>query len=180
MMPESGALHNARRLEMYRSIIPAINRACVVSAAIGNSRAQGIAEDIERSGKGVIVLDNEGKAMTITASAELLLGADMSVRSGRLASEAPNNDQLLQSICAVARSGQRRSIRNFLLVRQDFSRPVLIMPFYCENLKMDDLPGARIVLVLIDLDRRNSPVSEHLRLCFGLTARGCELAQKLS
>lgn len=180
MMPSSGPPQNPGQLDIYRSVVAAVNRACLVSAALRNSRAHGIAQGIERSGKGAIVLDHEGKAILITPSAEMLLGADLSVRGGRLASEGPGNDQLLQSISTVARDGHRRALRNFLLVRQDFSRPILVMPFYCENLKMGDLPGARIVLVLIDLDRRNSPVSEHLRLCFGLTVRECELAQRLS
>jgi PAS domain-containing protein len=60
------------------------NRAAIAAGALADARRHGFAEGLARAGRAVILLDQDGKVVFVSAGAEQLFCAHFGVREGRL------------------------------------------------------------------------------------------------
>ncbi|RYG98824.1 MAG: hypothetical protein EON58_05980 [Alphaproteobacteria bacterium] len=179
LMTREGAPPTVRDKQALQILAPAANRACFLAASLRDARTIGFANGIEKAGKSALVLDHNGKVTLITPSAMALLGEALAIQNNCLKSDIPENARLLNEITAAAKSRHQRLLRNFLLVREA-ARAILVMPIYSYDRMIDGLPGSRLVLMLLDLERRNAPLMDHLKLCFDLSSREAQLAVLLA
>jgi len=117
----------------------------------------------------------------VNGRAEGLFTDTFGVRDGRLWSARPDTQRQLDGLAQAARDrrGPGR-LDNFVIDRGRLNGPVLARPSAVRGVGLDALPGARILLTLVDPARRLRPAIEDLRRLFGLTAAEAGVAALLA
>lgn len=167
-------------LEALRTLMPAADRASLFASAFRDNRARGLAEGLEQGGKPAIVLDHEGRVLFATPSAERLFGQGFTVRDGRLRGQTGPADGAFRRLSDHAGMTRPPMLANFSIPRPDGRRPIVAMPISVRDQAVEALPGARIVLMLMDLESRLGPPHEVLIEVFGLSPREAELAARIA
>ncbi len=180
LMGRRGSESTAIDTVVYRRFIEAADRAALLAAAKGDLRAQGLAEGLELGGRPTMVLDHGGRVSFATGGAEALVGQGFTILQGRLHSENHATDFCFRQLVLRAQSSRPGHPRNFLIVRSDGRRPILAMPVHLRDHSLHGLPGARILLMLTDLNEAKKPSAAALRSAFHLSSREAQLAGWLS
>ncbi|WP_296747212.1 helix-turn-helix transcriptional regulator [Mesorhizobium sp.] len=133
---------------------------------------------LELAGIAAMLLDWNGTVAALTTAAEALLGPDVSVRGGQLhILDGAANRQMADAVTAL-RAG-RTQPRQFIVVRREDKRPIVIQVTELPKLLSGAFGRAGVLLRLFDGDRKLMTAKEALNMAFGLTAAEARLAVEL-
>jgi DNA-binding CsgD family transcriptional regulator len=166
---------------LVRAFMPYAKRTALMARAMREARAAGMADGLAAGGLPCITLDEGGHVLHMTPAAAALLGDDFGVRCGQLHARHPESARELSRLVAAA--GGRLSegvLPGAAIRRMDGRKPVSIQPLPLRGLGLDALPGARLLLFLIDLDRKGGAALADLQRLFGLTRAEAEVAVRLA
>lgn len=161
-------------------IQPVANRAAILATLFRDHRIRGLADGLERSGRPSIVLGEDGSVVFFTSSVRKYLGGAFDIRKSRLAS---NDD---------ANASQIRLLERWLRDRSTLAAPMLSfrnpetagqiigLPLLAPDAGSTQLPGARLILMLVDLDQPREPGEKILVEAFRLTPRETSVARLLA
>ncbi len=156
---------------------PVANRALLLARHMREIRVRGMVDGLAAAGVAAILLDDDGKSILVTPEAEALFDADFGVRQGALWSSSPACRADLAMLAAMARGRLCPDLApNVALHRRNNRRPVLIQPVPVRGVGLDALPGARLLLMLVDLDRDAGGAADDLLRLFGLTQAEADVA----
>lgn len=167
--------------DMMKALMPAANRSALLASIMQDAIAEGIARGLEIAGRACFVLNHLGKVEHATPAAEALVGQGFLVKRAELSGLTPAADRHFRNLAQQARLSRPGALANFLIERLDGRRALLAMPIALRDHQLDGLPGARILVLLADLEPKG-PIAGASRLqqMFRLTARESELALHLS
>lgn len=152
-------------------------RVASLEARLRQSRASGMLEGLSSSGTPAAIINHAGQVSAVTPAAERIFGQDFGVRGGVLWSANADDAPGLAGLALAARSGGREFMRKSVLVRgQGRRHPVLVNASQVLGAGLDELPGARLLLVLSDLGAQDSAVSVELCNLFDLTTAEADVA----
>lgn len=164
---------------IFAQIAPAITRAAMFAARLNLARAKGMADGLEAANYAAVVLDHCGRSILATSRAEALFDSMFGLRGGALWSADATANAGLAAIAACAREGGGAPAPAVAAPRAPGRRPVLVLPLRVRGAGADGLPGARLVLSLIDLDARPRPLPALLCEIYGLTPAEARVASRL-
>lgn len=159
-------------LELLRS---AASRAALLACSFRDARIHGVADGLERSGRPSVILDQDGRVIFATTGAQQLAGSAFTVRQGRIAGLDNATEAHLRRLRAAIREREAR-LPAFPISAPLRARPVIAVPMRLYDDHVATLPGAHVLLMLID--PAVHPVGDHdiLRSAFGLSPREADLA----
>ena len=168
-----------------RSLLPLsapLSSAATTARALGYARAEGALGAFEFSDLAAIMLDRFGNVLRLNASAERLLGEDLAIRRGRIASVDPEATRRLdRAIHAMLISDDQSALMApVLLPRQGSRRPLIAYATRLVEISQNIFAPCQAILVIYDLDARSQPPEAALRQCFGLSAAEARLAGGLA
>jgi len=133
------------------------------------------------SGSAVALLDRFGKLVRLNAAAERLLGPDLKIVQGRIASiDHQATAALDRTLHAMLWAGPGQSLMPPVVLPRTERRPLLAYALRPPAICADPLAAAQAIVVLIDPDVRPQPPEEHLKLAFGLSTTEARLAARLA
>lgn len=164
-------------LDVFRS---AADRACTLASTLATTRARSVAEGLELGGKPTIVLDHRGRVGFMSPAAEALVGQGFSLRGGFLQGHHRETDAAMRKLTVHAGHTRKPQMSNFLIHRVDGRKPIIAMPIHARDHGLEGLPGARILVMLADLEYTPSGGAGLLIDIFGLSNRESDLALRLA
>jgi DNA-binding CsgD family transcriptional regulator len=156
-------------------LMPVANRTALLLNEIRRARIHGIAAGLEAAGRAAVLLDQDGRVSLITKDAETMLGSEIFVRANVLCSNDKTVHAKLVAIAEAVRRRKCRGLPNLVLHRAD-KLPLLVMPSPVCGAGLDLLPGARLILTLIDLEEPPRLRLETICDVLGLTRTEGQLA----
>lgn len=168
-------------VEGIRRFIPHARRAALIARSMREWRATGMAEGLAAAGLPTILLDHDGRAMFVAPSAAAMFSAEFGVRGGVLWARDPDSASSLARLSAFAegRIGDG-PLEGAVVRRADGRKPVSVHPLPVRGLGLDAFPGARLMLFLVDLDRKGGAASADLIRLFGLSPAEADVAVRLA
>jgi DNA-binding CsgD family transcriptional regulator len=160
-------------------MIPVVNRAVLLASRLRLARACGMAEGIEAAGHAAVVLDGRGMCAFISESAKRLFDAELAAPGGHLWAADPEAARGLAALAAAA-SGRLPGVLQSVVVPRRDRRPVLVLPIRVRGVGLEMLPGARLVLLLVDLAPKPRRRLDLLRQVYRLTPREADVATRLA
>lgn len=152
-----------------------------MAARLQQSRANGMLEGLASSGAAAVVLDHEGRVSAVTPTAEQLFDTDFGVRNGVLWGAASDDAACLAGLAIAARSRLDVIPQKSVLIRGlGRRRPVLINATRIAGVGLDEIPGARLLLILSDLGRREAGTQVALCELFDLSPAEAEVASMIA
>lgn len=163
------------------AFMPFANRTLELAHRMRQARIDSAADFAGGLGQALILIDHNGRPARVNGRAEGLFTDTFGVRDGRLWSARPDTQRRLDGLAQAARDrrGPGR-LDNFVIDRGRLNGAVLARPSAVRGVGLDALPGARILLTLVDPARRLRPAIEDLRRLFGLTAAEAGVAALLA
>jgi DNA-binding CsgD family transcriptional regulator len=164
-------------------LAPAANRAVTTALALRNMRATGMMDGLAAANTAAVLLDSTGHVRSVTPAAERLFDHDFGVKNGRLTTSDTRGAVGLTKIAAQAGGKGMLSsadLRTVAIYRQGKTRPIIATPIAVRGVGLDMLPGARVLILLIDLDTNTGDASVSLQRFFGLTPAEAAVAQLLA
>jgi DNA-binding CsgD family transcriptional regulator/PAS domain-containing protein len=152
-----------------------------LARALGFARAEAALAAFEVSGMAVALLDRFGKALRLNAAAERLLGPDLSIAHGRIASaDHDATGALDRALHALLWAAGGQSLAAPVVLPRAEKRPLLAYFVRPPAICADALAACQAVVVFIDPDARPQPPEAHLTAVFRLTAAEARLAIRLA
>lgn len=141
--------------------------------------AKGLAEGLGCTGEAAVVLDHRGLCAFATSAAEALFDECFGVRQGRLWAVDRRASQSIGRLIDYAMQRDPEQPPDAAIVPRIGKRPIAVVPLRVRGRGLDALPGARVILLLVDPDRRPRP--KHALLCdlYRLTPTEAEVAALL-
>ena len=163
------------------AFMPCANRTLTLAHRMRQARIDSAADFASGLGQALILIDHHGRAARVNGHAEAMFTDTFGVRDGRLWSARPQTQRYLDGLAHAAsdRRGPGR-LDNFVIDRGRLKGSILARPACVRGAGLDLLPGARILLTLVDPSRRLRPAVEDLRRLFGLTAAEAGVAALLA
>lgn len=167
--------------DLIRTFMPHARRAAIMARGMREWRAAGMAEGLAAAGLPSILLDNAGRALQVTPAAAAMFGEDFGVRGGAIWARHPDSMQELARLGAFA-SGRLGQVPpdGAVIRRSDGRKPVSVHPLPVRGLGLDAFPGARLLLLLVDLDRKGGAASADLIRLFDLSPAEADVAVRLA
>lgn len=176
---EAGVVEGQSAKHFKRIAELAMNSAST-AARIHDVRASGMLEGLMRSGVPAVLLDGAGRVTGVTSKAEAIFRADFGVRERRLWSANPADSLALRALSAfVANEHTLDARRRVFIQGQGRNRPVVLTALRVLGPALDQLPGARVLVTLEDLNPSQVDVSGDLRDMFGLSEAEAYIAMSL-
>ena len=158
-------------------IAPIANRAASTAIHLRNAQVSGHATGIDIAGMSAVVLDHNGNVFLHTSACERVFDETFFVKRGKLWAIDPEARLGLSAFERFATGYlETPTLPDLLIHRGDGRRPLLAQPLPIRGDARERLPGGRLVISLIDLDKRPLPQCDLLRQIFGLTSREAEIA----
>jgi DNA-binding NarL/FixJ family response regulator len=127
-----------------------------------------------------VLLDGIGRVTAVTSQAEAMFRGDFGVRQGKLWSANAGDAQALAALAAFASGEQAVDARRRVFIQgQGRSRPVVLTALRVLGPALDQLPGARVLVTLEDLNPSQVDVSGDLHDMFGLSDAEAQIATAL-
>lgn len=172
---------NKVELAKLTAIAPRISNAVELAHAMRQRYAQGLMEGLASASGAALLLDHNGRVMMANAEAETLFDTDFNVLNGYLRARDPAGQRHLERLAEMTRSALiDEALSNFAIQRYDGRKPIIAKPVRIRGAGLDALPGARIVVLLSDLDAPSKVHQRSLQMLFGLTAAEAEVALLLT
>lgn len=176
---EAGVIDGKSAQDFKRIAELAMNSASLASR-IHDARVSGMLEGLVRSGVPAVLLDATGRVVAVTPKAEAMFRGDFGVRQGRLWSANAGDAPALGALSAfVANAHSIDARRRVFIQGQGRSRPVVLTALRVRGPALDQLPGARVLVTLEDLNPSPLDVSGDLHDLFGLSDAEAQIAMAL-
>ena len=128
-----------------------------------------------------VILDSDGRASVVTPQAEALFDKDFSARGGQLWASDPVSQSALADLSQRARRPDRSMlVPDVVIHRPHGRRPILVQAVRVGATGLDALPGARLLLLLTDLDAPRRVKQDALRHLFGLSRAEADIAAQMA
>jgi DNA-binding CsgD family transcriptional regulator len=165
-------------LTSFEDLSVRLSSAAALGRTLGFAKAEATLEAFQISGRAAVLIGPRGDVFRVNRAAEMLLGADLQIRNGKLIS----SDRL-------ATAALHRAVYELLWLRHASSppivlprtsgRPMIAYPMSLPSLAQDFLGPARAAVVLVDLASQVAPAEAILRSVFGLTPAETKLAKRI-
>lgn len=176
---EAGVIEGKDAQNFKRIAGLAMNSAALASRIHG-ARVSGMLEGLMRSGVPAVLLDAAGRVVSVTPKAEAIFRGDFGVRQERLWSVNAGDAPTLGALLAFAGNKHMAGARRRLFIRgQGRSRPIVLTALRVQGPALDQLPGARVLVTLVDLNPSQLDVSGDLHDLFGLSDAEAQIAMAL-
>lgn len=176
---EAGVIEGQSAAHFKRIAELAMNSASTASR-IHDVRASGMLEGLMRSGVPAVLLDATGRVTAVTSQAEAMFGGDFGIRQGRLWSTNAGDAQALGALAGFVAGEHTVDARRRIFIQgQGRSRPVVLTALRVLGPALDQLPGARVLVTLEDLNPSQVDVSGDLHDLFGLSDAEAHIAMAL-
>jgi DNA-binding CsgD family transcriptional regulator len=170
-----------KEVDRLATLSKSLAAAGALARALGFARAEAALAAFEVSGLAVALVDRLGKALRLNAAAERLLGPDLKIAHGRLASlDHDATAALDRALHILLRTANGRALTPPILLPRAEKRPLLAYVVRPPAICADALAAAQAVVVFIDPDARPQPPEAHLRAAFGLSTAEARLAARLA
>lgn len=157
-------------IDTLSAIAPVANRALLMARHMREVRVRGMLDGLASANFAAIILDSNGKAHAMTPHAEAMFGAEIDIRSGNLWSSSSSANEALDKLAARARTGAINDVAPDIVIRRpDGRKPLLVQSMPVRGIGLDALPGARILVMLTDLDSNTTPTVAELERLFDLS-----------
>lgn len=165
----------------FKQVAKTAIRVASLEARLQQSRANGMLEGLSSSGTPAVIINHAGEVSAVTSAAERIFGKDFGVRGGVLWSLNADDASALAGLAMSARLGERELMQKSILVRgQGRRHPVLVTASQVLGAGLDELPGARLLLILSDLGAQDSVASVELCNLFDLTTAEGDVATMIA
>jgi DNA-binding CsgD family transcriptional regulator len=157
-------------VDMLTGLAPFANRALLMARHMREMRVGGMLDGLASANLAALILDSDGKAHVVTPSAGSMLGSEIDIRSGSLWASDSSANEALRQLAARARSGAIGGLVPDIVIRRpDGRKPILVQPIPVRGMGLDVLPGARILVMLTDLDANITATAAELERLFDLS-----------
>jgi DNA-binding CsgD family transcriptional regulator len=168
-------------VDLLTGLAPLANRALLMARHMREVRVRGMLEGLASANFAALILDSDGKAQAVTPSAESMLGSEIDIRSGSLWASDSSANEALGQLASRARSGLTEGVAQDIVIRRrDGRKPILVQPVPVRGVGLDALPGARILVMLTDLDVNITATAAKLEQLFDLSNAESHVASLLA
>jgi DNA-binding CsgD family transcriptional regulator len=163
-------------------VAPQLRGAVSLAERFALAKGQSSIETLERVGYAALVLDNNGQMVLINASAESMLGGDLTLSADRLHARDHESDRRLQTLIdrAVAPRALEAQVPSPEFVRRFEGRPFMVEAMPASGALRDVFRRIAALVVITDLNARPRAPDCLIREAFGLTAAEARLAATLA
>lgn len=151
-------------------------RAAAFISRLEMTRASGMLEGLETIGAAAILLNEDGMVIGLTSAAVALFDDDFNLRKGRLRAAAAADAAALDGLCAMARAEPPPPSAVVVLRGGAQQRAIRIEAARITGPGLDDLVGARLMLILTSLGAACRGLAGELRRRYNLTAAEADVA----
>ncbi|MFZ4685950.1 MAG: helix-turn-helix transcriptional regulator [Hyphomonadaceae bacterium] len=157
-------------VDMLTRLAPFANRALLMARHLRDVRVGGMLSGLASANLAALILDSDGKAQAVTPSAQSMLGSEIDIRSGSLWASDSSANEALGQLARRARNGLIDGLTPDIVIRRpDGRKPILIQPIPVRGVGLDALPGARILVMLTDLEANTAATAAELECLFDLS-----------
>jgi len=167
-------------IDALTGLAPFANRALLMAHSMREVRVRGMLDGLASADVAAIIVDSDGKVRVATPKAQAMFGAEIGVRSGHLWASSPDARDALDKLTSLALTGAVDAlVPDIVIRRNDGRKPLLIQPMPVRGMGLDALPGARILLMLTDLDANTATTAAELEHLFDLSHAESQVAALL-
>lgn len=164
-----------------QTFMPCANRALHLRRQIRDVRVQGMLDIADATMSAVLVLDHTGRVAAINPQAERVLEGVIGIRGGKLSSAHPASHTRLETLAQAARdNGKPGILANFVVQKPDGTVRLLVRPVAVREAGLDILPGARILVTIVEAKPSRVIAEDDLREVFGLSRAEASVAALLA
>jgi DNA-binding CsgD family transcriptional regulator len=157
-------------VDMLTRLAPFANRALLMARHLRDVRVGGMLSGLASANLAALILDSDGKAQAVTPSAQSMLGSEIDIRSGSLWASDSSANEALGQLARRARNGLIDGLTPDIVIRRpDGRKPILVQPIPVRGVGLDALPGARILVMLTDLEANTAATAAELERLFDLS-----------
>lgn len=168
-------------IRQLQQIAKAANRSALVAQRLRSARLGGMLDGLASVGVAALTLSRDGRVLEYTPQAEQIFDEEFGPVRGVLRANDRASQLALDRLAATARSFVGLvGLENAVVRRTDGRRPVLVEPITVRGLGLDGFPGARMLLVLVDLDQPTGAPGRQLMQLFHLSPAEADIAIQLS
>lgn len=154
----------------FRRIARAAMSAATMAVHTDAAHARGVLKGLIEGRVAAALLDHNGRVSVLTPAAEALFDPSFGVRDGLLWASSLEDRQKLDGLTwrAHARNAPL-PVRAFTLRANGPGRPIQVDVSRVEGAGLDELPGARLLLVFRDPSAGDASLAQRLCVTYGLT-----------
>jgi DNA-binding CsgD family transcriptional regulator/PAS domain-containing protein len=168
-------------VERLAALSKSLAAAGALARALGFARIEAALAAFEVSGLAVALFDRLGKVLRLNAAAEALLGTDLMIAHGRIASADHDATAALnRALHALLWAASGQALAPPVALPRADKRPLLAYAVRPPAICGDALAACQAVVVFIDPDARPQPPETHLKTAFGLSPAEARLAARLA
>jgi DNA-binding CsgD family transcriptional regulator len=169
-------------LKKLTNISSALSRAATEARALGLARAEGALNAFSLLKWPAVLLDHSGQVIQMNQNAKQLLGGDVAIRKGQVASFANRvTAVLMRELRAFMRSDLSIIYKPLMpLPRRGDNRPLLVFALRLSAISEDVFARREAILKFIDLDLHPQLSESLLCRCFALSAAEARLAKGIA
>ncbi len=168
-------------IRLLQQMAKAANRSALVAQRLRSARMDGMLDGLASVGVAALTLSRDGRVLQFTPQAEQIFDEEFGPVRGVLRAQDRASQAALDRVAASARSTLGLvGLENAVVRRTDGRRPILVEPIAVRGLGLDGFPGARMLLVLIDLDQPTGAPGRQLMQLFHLSPAEADIAIQLS
>ena len=165
---------------LLTGLAPFANRTLLMARHMREVRVRGMLDGLASANFAALILDNDGKAQAVTPSADSMLGSEIDIRSGSLWASNSRANEALDQLASRARRGLIEGLAQDIVIRRaDGRKPILVQPIPARGVALDALPGARILVMLTDLEANTTATAAELERLFDLSPAESHVAALL-
>lgn len=177
---EEAGVIEGRVAHHFKRIVELAMNSASTAARVHTERSSGMLEGLMKSGVPALLLDGAGRVIAVTSKAEAIFRDDFGIRQGKLWSANPGDAMALGMLSAFIANEDIVDARRRVFVQgQGRNRPVVLTALRVLGPALDQLPGARVLVTLEDLNPSQTDVSGDLRDMFGLSDAEAQIAMAL-
>ena len=177
---EEGGVIDGQSARDFRRIAELAMNVASLSAQLHDARASGMLEGLMQSGVAAVLLEDSGRVIGVTPAAETIFRSDFGVRDGRLWSANTVDARALGELVAFAQGAASGEARRRAFIRgHGRSRPVVLTALRILGPALDQLPGARLLVTLEDMNPSLGDITADIRDLFGLSEAEAQIAMAL-
>ncbi|MCJ2133430.1 helix-turn-helix transcriptional regulator [Methylobacterium sp. J-026] len=162
--------------ERLATLSPLLQRAALLTTMVEKARLAGLTQAFDVIERAALVLDFEGRALCWNAAFTALLGPDVKLAGGRLATEDPEASRQLE---ALARPYGRAPLSAVVVARRD-AAPIVIHVVPLVGPSRGLFGGGRTLMLASVPGATPVPASAILQAAYRLTPAEARLAQAMS
>lgn len=167
-------------LKIFADLSARLSSASAFTHALGFARAEAALEAFQASATAAVLIDRVGEVFRANAAAERLFGCDLQVRRRKLVSSSHEATATLDRVLHALHWQQADpGLAPPVVLPRLGRRPIVAHAVRLTSLARDVMAPARMVVVLIDLERPILLPEEILQSVFGLTSAEARLASLL-